>query len=50
MKKRILAIGLTLAMLSSGSMIVLADDEAATTGTENEEIVSVLENKSDISE
>lgn len=49
MKKRILAIGLTLAMLSSGSMIVLADDEAATTGTENEEIVSVLENKSDIS-
>lgn len=50
MKKRILAIGLTLAMLSSGSMIVLADDEAATTGVENEEIVSVLENKSDISE
>ena len=50
MKKRILAIGLTLAMLSSGSMIVLADDEVATTGTENEEIVSVLENKSDISE
>lgn len=50
MKKRILAIGLTLTMLTSGSMIVLADDEAVTTGIENPQVISALENKSDISE
>lgn len=50
MNRKILAIGLTLTLLSSGSIIASAEDDINLINLDNENIVSVLENKSEISE
>lgn len=50
MNRKILAMGLTLAILSSGSIIASAEDGINLISLDNENVVSKIENKSDISE